>query len=128
MFAKGSRPEPRPEYIEGMDRAVGPETYSPKIDFILKTGTSKPMLERKFPPERHLDPNEPGPGHYTLPDSFNISDPKKPFAKTQSLKKEGEDDVPGPGRYNLPESFQPAEIAQKTKHDYVMELKSLPHA
>jgi hypothetical protein len=49
---------------------VGPANYKPNIDAVLKTGTSKQMLGRSMVTERRIDPNEPGPGHYTLPDAF----------------------------------------------------------
>lgn len=69
MFPKGPvRPEAHVDFIEGESRCVGPETYSPRIDAILKVGNSKSMIPRNFPPERKVEPDEPGPDHYNLPD------------------------------------------------------------
>jgi len=59
--------------------AVGPGEYT-NINFEvgMKGFTSKRMLGRTAPIERRIDPNEPGPGNYEIPDSFNFSKRDKP--------------------------------------------------
>lgn len=69
-FKLAERNDPVTELNQKQMAGVGPANYKPNIDAVLKTGTSKQMLGRSMVTERRIDPNEPGPGHYTLPDAF----------------------------------------------------------
>jgi hypothetical protein len=45
------------------------------------------MLGKSMVSERRIDPNEPGPGHYALPDTFRLNKVKPPASPTESRKK-----------------------------------------
>lgn len=68
--------------------SIGPQTYNPNINAMLKTGTSKKMLGRSFLPEQRIDPDNPGPGHYALPDPFILKEPRKRCSPSESRKKQ----------------------------------------
>lgn len=57
---------------------VGPQRYNPNWNSVLRVGPSAPILARTVMPDNSLtDEPEPGPGHYTVPDPFQRTDPPK---------------------------------------------------
>lgn len=91
-----------------MTDAVGPGNYT-NINFEvgMKGFTSKKMLGKCEVVDRRLDPNEPGPGKYEIPSSFEFSKRDKPPDPHISRKKqENEFKIPGPGEYNLKDTFE----------------------
>jgi hypothetical protein len=65
--------------------SVGPGSFDPNINAVLKVGTSKKILAKNPIPD-HRDVNEPGPGAYDLPDSFKIETEKKKASGLPSRK------------------------------------------
>ena len=86
-FKLAERSDPVTDLNQKQMAGVGPANYKPNIDAVLKTGTSKQMLGRSMVTERRIDPNEPGPGHYTLPDAFLLKEVKPPTGPTETRKK-----------------------------------------
>lgn len=67
-------------------KTVAPGRYDPNVNATMRVGTSKQMLGKSDIPERKMNADEPGPGHYNLPDSFRIGEKRAVSSATVSLK------------------------------------------
>jgi hypothetical protein len=84
---------------------VGPSTYVPNFNSVLKTGPSKKMLGKSIVGDKQRDQDWPGPGQYQMPSMIKVPEPADPFVPTESRKK-ASTKFPGPGHYNQNYSFK----------------------
>ena len=61
---------------------VGPGSYNPDWNQVMRVGTSKKMLSRTVYSDKRLEAVEPGPGQYELPSGFKLQPKRKPISPT----------------------------------------------
>jgi len=69
-------------------KGVGPGSYNPNADAIMKVSTAKPMLGKNDPVGNMREGTQawPGPGHYTMPDGFTLNEVRQPASPSKSIK------------------------------------------
>lgn len=87
LFGKGTRDDAVTQMNHESMKNVGPGSYNPDWNQVMRVGTSKKMLSRTVQSEKRLETIEPGPGQYQLPSGFNLQANRKPVAPTLSRKK-----------------------------------------
>lgn len=86
--------------------SLGPGAYKDiNFEVGMKGFTSKKMLGRTAPIDRRIDPNEPGPGTYEIPTSFDSTKRDKP-PEPHIKEKRQRNIYPGPGEYDLLDGFE----------------------